>query len=314
MRYAAAHECRCEIHSRLRPYGLSHVVSALEALHARVGSTAFAEAWAASCREGWANLASQLPNTPRVGLPGPRRGAEAHASTAASPPASDLGAGDERQDFRPNQAFNAAVDPRRAAVWASGMRGLVRFDLSTGDVRRYTMADGLITNCLGLVHVNPVTGDLWVGSTFGATRLRVDDTWETHDRASGVMIKDYAIPVCTEPDSGTTWFALGSGRVGTFSTDGRWGWRDLPSPLDTSSTAMVIAIDPLTGDRWFGTEHGAMRLGRDGRWSPVVWPGAPISSICFDTRRGHVYLSSVARIARVGARNDAPTATIHAAP
>jgi ligand-binding sensor domain-containing protein len=71
-------------------------------------------------------------------------------------------------------------------IWAGGSGGLVRWDRSDGSYEWFTAADGLASNIVNTLLVDP-QGKLWAGTEGGLSRYDPDaDRWTTFDTTDGL--------------------------------------------------------------------------------------------------------------------------------
>lgn len=285
---AAAHACRQAVHRHLQPEGEAQLIGRLTELHAILGAERFAAAWDQGRRLGWPHLVQAID---RGGTEAPtsRPGGRRRAPDAMDPGSLDI---DQAVLPRADDFFVMTVDHAKGAIWAGGPAGLVRFDIATRAWRRYSMADGLGSNTVFGIYFQTDTGELWVGTDGGLSLLHPGEQW-THFSAGDLpSATDVGYPMGWITGDGPPWIALGSARIGRPRPDGSWWWRDLPPPLAASGSMLVAMPHPSRKEVWLGTEHGAVRLFDDGRFSEVIWPGAAISSFGFDVKRDRVYIGA----------------------
>jgi ligand-binding sensor domain-containing protein len=149
-------------------------------------------------------------------------------------------------------------------IWAGGSGGLVRWDRSDGSYRWFSAADGLASNGVNALLVDP-EGILWVGTDQGLSRYDADaDRWTTFDTADG-LDSDEVIGLYYDEESGVLVAGTAYGDRGLNTYDGT-EWRamdvapisiEFPKPralLDIDGT-FVIGLEEdgvayFDGDEW----------------------------------------------------------------
>jgi len=148
----------------------------------------------------------------------------------------------------------AALADRRARLWVAGARGLARRE--NGVWKRFTAADGLVTNSAGFLSEGP-DGSLWMGyrDRSGLSKIEVAGdrlSLRTFNHKSGLR-SDQAIFVRVD-SRGWVWF--GSDRGVDVLRDGKWrhyGQQDGLIWDDCDSDAIYEDTD---GSMWIGTSRG----------------------------------------------------------
>ncbi len=79
-----------------------------------------------------------------------------------------------------------ALAAQGETIWAGGSGGLLRWDRASGSYEQFTAADGLASNFVNVLLVDP-KGILWVGTEEGLSRYDpTTDRWTTFDVADGL--------------------------------------------------------------------------------------------------------------------------------
>lgn len=172
-----------------------------------------------------------------------------------------------------------ALDEARGLAWAGTDEGVYRWDLATGEQRRYTKADGLVSDRIGAIAIDPA-GNTWfaplqsysdadAAQTLGVSRLAPDGTWSAFTRAEGLAHDAvYAIAVDA---GGSLWFGTYEG-ASVLASDGTWRYPRNPNPLldcsqyqDCRRIVLAIAFDHR-GGVWFGSPAGLTHHWGGDRW------------------------------------------------
>jgi streptogramin lyase len=96
-----------------------------------------------------------------------------------------------------------------ASVWVSAYRGLARFDLRTGGWTAYTEEDGLPSDQVRAITIEP-DGPVWVSFQEQSGAARYDGEGWTHYSTEDGLISDQVAEVSIAPD-GSVWFATDGG-------------------------------------------------------------------------------------------------------
>jgi ligand-binding sensor domain-containing protein/tRNA A-37 threonylcarbamoyl transferase component Bud32 len=123
-------------------------------------------------------------------------------------------------------------------LWAGGDGGLVRWDLQDGDYRKFGVTDGLPSNRVNDLLVDPV-GILWVATDAGVGRFD-GESWRTFDETDGLdtqWVQSLAVD-----DEGHIWAGTAYGEQGLNVYDGtRWAPPPFPPlPVEFPSVNMIV--------------------------------------------------------------------------
>ncbi len=135
-------------------------------------------------------------------------------------------------------------------IWtATNGDGVIRWRRSDGSMTQLTTADGLASNKVRAIAVDPA-GHKWFGTEGGASYFD-GQTWTTYTTTHGLIdpkVTDIAIE-----ENGHVWFATWGG-VSEF--DGQ-NWYAYTRPYGLPNNHVyTVAID-RAGHKWFGTPNGA---------------------------------------------------------
>ena len=146
-------------------------------------------------------------------------------------------------------------------IWCATVTGLVRYDTTTGEERRYTTDDGLLSNIVTDIVVD-WNGIKWMATLEGVSRFD-GETWVSFGKEE--IFKGYKINDITADMRGMMWFTTDHG---VFKYDGvEWQFIDMVTVTKTHNDWVwdvdyhfndikSSAMDSL-GVVWFGTdEHG----------------------------------------------------------
>jgi hypothetical protein len=135
-----------------------------------------------------------------------------------------------------------------------------------------TTDDGLASNAVGSIAINPTTGDRWFGTiAAGVSRLDLAGQWRTFTTDDGIA-SNHIAAITIDPAKGDRWFGSADGAgVSRLDTAGLWHTFTTADGL-ANNYVHEIAIDSATGDRWFGSDGysdqgpGLSRLDKAGQW------------------------------------------------
>jgi ligand-binding sensor domain-containing protein/tRNA A-37 threonylcarbamoyl transferase component Bud32 len=138
-------------------------------------------------------------------------------------------------------------------LWAGGDGGLVRWNLQGGGYEKFGVADGLPSNRVNDLLVDP-EGILWVATDAGVGRFD-GKSWRTFDEADGLdtqWVQSLAID-----DEGNVWAGTLYGERGLTVYDGtRWAPPEIPPlPVEYPSVNMIVIDEEsgiLVGIDWDG--------------------------------------------------------------
>ena len=138
-------------------------------------------------------------------------------------------------------------------LWAGGDGGLVRWNLQDGGYEKYGIADGLPSNNVNDLLVDPA-GILWIATDAGVGRFD-GQSWRTFDETDGLdtqWVQSLAID-----DEGHLWAGTAYGEQGLNVYDGK-GWAPPPIPplpVEYPSVNMIVMnedVGILVGLDWEG--------------------------------------------------------------
>ena len=165
-------------------------------------------------------------------------------------------------------------------LWAATSGGVVHWDTNSGTHVKYTTRDGLASNSVQAVAIDP-TGDKWFGTEAGVSKFD-GSSWTTYETTNAGLSGDSVRAVALD-GSGAIWFACydqGNKGQGVVRFDGTtWTVYDtsnsgLPSDAVTSVTYDGVA------HMWFATE----------RYYDNGWVGGGVAS--FDGAHWTTYTAS----------------------
>ncbi len=182
-------------------------------------------------------------------------------------------------------------------LWAATTSGLVVWDIEARTFAKVTVADGLLSNTVTAVHVDPA-GRVWVGHEDGVSMSDDRRTWRAlrdEDALYGVLVND----IVGDADGGV-WFATPEGLMHR-APDGTFDAVRTPAALDGAD--VTSALRDRAGQLWFGTDGaGLARRNATGGWR-VFTPasGLPSASVfaLAEGPDGRVWAGTGAGAARV---------------
>ncbi len=165
-------------------------------------------------------------------------------------------------------------------LWAGGSGGLVRWDRSDGSHRLFTIADGLASNVINTLLVDP-KGKLWAGTEAGLSRYDPDtDQWTAFTTSNG-LDADTILSLYYDVD-GALWAGTMFGNRGLNIFDNtKWGAPDVPPiPVDFPNLRTVLRDNKGKGALWVGLDGGGTARFDGDQWQKfTVDPDNPESSI-----------------------------------
>jgi ligand-binding sensor domain-containing protein len=152
-------------------------------------------------------------------------------------------------------------------LWAGGSGGLVRWDRSDGSHRLFAVADGLASNIINVLLVDP-QGTLWVGTEAGLSRYDPGtNRWTTFTTSDG-LDADTILSLYYDAE-GTLWAGTMYGDRGLNIFDNKTGWKapDIPPlTVDFPNLRTILRDDEGKGALWVGLGgDGVARFDGD-RW------------------------------------------------
>jgi ligand-binding sensor domain-containing protein len=152
-----------------------------------------------------------------------------------------------------NSNFIADLALQDGYLWAGGDGGLVRWNLQDGSYEKYTAADGLPSNSVNDLLVDPA-GILWVATDAGVGRFD-GQSWRVFDETDGLdtnWVQTLAID-----DEGRLWAGTLYGEQGLNVYDGkRWAPPAIaPLPVEYPSVNLIVFeedVGVLVGLNWEG--------------------------------------------------------------
>lgn len=181
-------------------------------------------------------------------------------------------------------------------LWVGTTSGLVVWDTAARKVTKVTVADGLLSNAVTAVHVDPA-GRVWVGHEDGVSLSQDRRTWQAlrdEDGLEGVVVN----AIVGDPDGGT-WFATYEGLM-RRAPDGTIEVVRTPAALDGAD--FTCGLRDRAGRLWFGTDGaGLARRDATGGWRVFTTseglPSAEVSSLA-EAPDGRVWIGTAAGAAR----------------
>lgn len=183
-------------------------------------------------------------------------------------------------------------------LWAATHGGLVRWQPSTGTYTKYTTIDGLPSDDLHQVAVNPSNGDVWVGTRFQGVAVRhPNNTWDIYDQDATKIGELTRIAIA--PD-GKVWLAGNTVRYksGLSVLEGaNWRVIDIDSQYDAGYSVNDIAFGS-GDDVWVGTSLGVQQglylyETTSNTWTPIQICDIPtprVYAVAYNPANGDLWL------------------------
>jgi ligand-binding sensor domain-containing protein len=172
-------------------------------------------------------------------------------------------------------------------IWTGGSGGLVRWNRSDGSYEWFTVADGLVSNYVNDLLVDP-EGILWVGTWEGLSRYDPSaDRWTTFDTADGLQSNEVLSLYYDEENAE---LVAGIAGWGFNVYDGNeWRTPDIPPiPVEYPSPYVLLDID---GTFVVGLEEGGSAYFDGEAWhTSIVDPDYPEAGVndLYLTREGEL--------------------------
>lgn len=189
------------------------------------------------------------------------------------------------------------AEPGSTRLWAATTSGLIVWDTADRTFAKVTVADGLLSNAVTAVHVDPA-GRVWVGHEDGVSVSPDGRTWQAlrdEDALYGMLVND----IVGDSDGGT-WFATPEGLMHR-APDGTFDAVRTPAALDGAD--VTSALRDRAGQLWFGTDGaGLARRDPTGGWRVFTRAGGLPSASVFALAEGpdgRVWIGTGAGVARV---------------
>lgn len=183
-----------------------------------------------------------------------------------------------------------------ARLWVGTTSGLVVWDTAARTATKVTVADGLLSNAVTAVHVDPA-GRVWVGHGDGVSMSQDRRTWQALRDADG--LQGVAVNAIVGDPDGGTWFATYKGLMHR-APDGRIEVVRTPAALDGAD--VTCGLRDRAGRLWFGSDGaGLARRDATGTWrvftTSAGLPSASVSTLA-EAPDGRVWIGTAAGAAR----------------
>jgi len=146
-----------------------------------------------------------------------------------------------------------------SVLWVGTSVGILKVNRLNGNlVKTYTKADGLTTNYIFTINVDP-HGTPWFGTDAGGL-LRLDgDRWKAYDTPDG-LADPWVYDIDFHPD-GSMWVGTWNGvnRYNPNAPEGSWFQTYNVKDGLVNKWVYTLAVD-RDGSLWFGTEEGVNRF------------------------------------------------------
>lgn len=157
-------------------------------------------------------------------------------------------------------------------IWAAGSAGLVRWNRSNGNYQWFTIADGMASNDVNTLLVDP-DGILWVGTYDGLSRYDPEaDHWTTYDTADGLEGNEITSLYYDEADGV---LVAGIKDYGLNVYDGtQWQVPDIPPmPFESPEPRVLLSAE---GTLVVGTDEDGVAYFDGGEWQvSIIDPDRP---------------------------------------
>ncbi|MCC7020325.1 MAG: hypothetical protein IT332_11245 [Ardenticatenales bacterium] len=154
------------------------------------------------------------------------------------------------------------MDAAGQRMWVGTTSGLVTWDMRSATPQKFTVAEGLLTNEITAVHVDPL-GRVWVGHDLGVS-LSEDGGRRWQALRDAEMLYGLEVSAIVADGAGGTWFGTRSGLV-ERAADGTFDVVHTPAVL--IDQPITSALRDAAGNLWFGADGaGLVRRAPDGGW------------------------------------------------
>ena len=189
-----------------------------------------------------------------------------------------------------NGRISAIDEDETGALWVSTFdAGLYRFD-ADGGMRRFTTEDGLPSDDLNALHVEP-EGRVWIGTRGAGVAVYEDGRFSRMTTAEGLPSDD--VTALYEDAEGNLWVGTRDGGLARRSRNGRLDTFTVADGL--SGNGINVLCQDRAGSLWIGTARNGLNRFREGRFEHFTSDdglGSDVIHALFQDREGSLWIGA----------------------